>query len=148
MQYITYAREVEKLTLLVGGERANEKGFFVKPTIYVNVSDDSKLAREEIFGPVLVSLKPWKTLDEVIKRANDTKYGLAAYIVTNNFGTVEKFTRQVKAGSFYVNSGATTPANMPFGGCKESGFGRDNGEEGLLEYTCVKSVYMNFPKPQ
>lgn len=87
----------------MGGERWGTKGYFVKPTIYANVDDNSKLSREEIFGPVLVVLKPWKTLDEAIKRANDTPYGLAAYIVTQNMGNVEKFVREVRAGSFYVN---------------------------------------------
>lgn len=93
MNYINHGKDVEKLSLLIGGEREGTVGYFVKPTIFVNVPDDSKLAREEIFGPVLVVLKPFDTLDEAIARANDTKYGLAAYIVTNNMGNVEKFTR-------------------------------------------------------
>lgn len=72
MSYITHGKEVEKLNVFMGGERWGEKGYFIKPTIFTNVDDHSKLAREEIFGPVLVVLKPWKTFDEVIKRANDT----------------------------------------------------------------------------
>lgn len=134
MNYLNIARDDEKLELLIGGERALEKGYFIKPTIYINVPDDSKLAQEEIFGPVLVSLKPWKTFDEVIKRANNTRYGLAAYLITNHMGNIERYTREVKAGSFYVNGGSCINS-MPFGGYNESGFGRDNGEEGLLEYT-------------
>ncbi|EAR93884.1 NAD-dependent aldehyde dehydrogenase family protein (macronuclear) [Tetrahymena thermophila SB210] len=147
MSYITHAKEVEKLQCFMGGERWGNKGYFIKPTIFINVDDNSKLAREEIFGPVLVVLKPWKTFDEVIKRANDTNYGLAAYAVTQNAGNVEKFVREVKAGSFYINQGALSAHQMPFGGYKESGFGKDNGEEGLLEYTQLKSVYYSLPNP-
>lgn len=144
MAYLNHARDVEKLNVLIGGDRALEKGFFIQPTIYTNVPDDSKLAQEEIFGPVLVSLKPWTNFDEVIQRANNTRYGLAAYLITNHMGNIEKFTRSVKAGSFYVNGGSCINS-MPFGGFKESGFGRDNGEEGLLEYTQIKSVYLTLP---
>jgi len=111
------------------------------------VPDNSKLAREEIFGPVLVVLTPFDTFEEAIRRANDTPYGLAAYLVTNNMGNIEKFTSTVRAGSFYVNQGATSICSMPFGGYGESGFGRDNGEEGLLEYTRVKAVYCTFENP-
>lgn len=82
MSYIRHGKEIEKLECIMGGERWGEKGYFIKPTVFINVDDSSQLAREEIFGPVLVVLKPWKTLDEVIERANDTNYGLAAYICT------------------------------------------------------------------
>lgn len=88
----------------MGGERHGDKGFFIKPTVYYNVPDESKLAQEEIFGPVLSVLKPWKTLDEVVARANNTRYGLAAVVLTNDMSVSEKLVREIQAGTVFVNT--------------------------------------------
>jgi acyl-CoA reductase-like NAD-dependent aldehyde dehydrogenase len=85
MGFIQHGKEVEKLEVIIGGERHGDKGYFVKPTLFGNVPDKSKLAQEEIFGPVLCVMEPWKTIEEVIERANDTKYGLAAYVFTEDY---------------------------------------------------------------
>lgn len=116
--FIKHGKEVENLKCVLGGNRSGNKGYFVEPTIFTGVDDSSRLAQEEIFGPVLVVLKPFKTLDEVIERANNTTYGLAAYVISQNAANVEKLVRSIKAGSFYVNQGAFTLCNMPFGGFK------------------------------
>jgi len=146
--FINHGKNVEKLTVLCGGEKVGNKGYFVQPTVFANVPDDSKLAQEEIFGPVLCVLKPWKTIDEVIQRANNTKYGLAAVVITNDMATSEKMVKSIDAGTVYVNCYCIPQSFIPFGGYKESGFGRDNGEEAILEYTHVKSVYYQLGEPK
>lgn len=147
MGYIHHGKETEKLDLLLGGSRFGEKGYFVQPTVFRNVPDSSKLACEEIFGPVLCVMTPWKTLDEVIQRANCTKYGLAAYVFSQDQNKCEKLVQNLLAGSVYVNMLGLASPHVPFGGYKESGFGRDNGEEAVLEYTQIKSVYQYFGEP-
>lgn len=142
--FFDHAKNVEKLECLMGGERWGDKGFFIKPTVYVNVDDKSKLAQEEIFGPVLCVLKPWKTLEEVIERVNNTTYGLAGVVITKNMAVSERLVREIKAGTIFVNTYCLPMSFIPFGGYKESGFGRDNGEEAVLEYSQIKAVYYQF----
>lgn len=139
--YIEHGIEIEKLERVIGGKRLFDKGYYVEPTIFSHVPDSSKLAREEIFGPVLVILTPFKTLKEAVERANDTDYGLAAGIFSKDTSACEYFVRNVNAGSVWVNNYNLTPYYVPFGGMKMSGFGRDNGMEAIHEYTTTKSIY-------
>jgi aldehyde dehydrogenase (NAD+) len=125
--------------LLTGGRRAGERGFFVEPTIFDDVRDDMAIAREEIFGPV-VSVLPFKKAEEVIQRANDTFYGLAAAIWTKDLDKAHLFARRVKAGTVWVNCYHVVDTTTPFGGFKMSGQGRENGEAALEHYTELKTV--------
>lgn len=145
LNYIQSGKD-ENLELAFGGQKSKNfsKGYFVDPTIFINVSDSSKLAREEIFGPVLCVLKAFKTVDEVIERANDTTYGLASAVFTSDMNKAEYFIRKLEAGTVWVNYYNASPYNVAFGGMKQSGFGRDNGLEGLMECTTTKSVYYKF----
>uniref|UniRef100_A0A8D9ECH7 Aldehyde dehydrogenase, mitochondrial n=2 Tax=Cacopsylla melanoneura TaxID=428564 RepID=A0A8D9ECH7_9HEMI len=125
--------------LEAGGKRKGDKGYFIEPTVFSNVTDDFKIAREEIFGPVQTIIK-FKSLDEVIERANDTKYGLAAGIVTSNIDTANTFAHAVNAGSVWINCYDAVLPQAPFGGFKESGIGRELGKAALDEYTELKTV--------
>jgi len=130
-------------TCEVGGTRLGNEGFFVAPTIFTNVTDSMKIAREEIFGPVASILK-FKTVEEVIERANNTYYGLAAAIHTNNLKLATRMTNELAAGTVWVNCYNTFFNQMPFGGYKGSGIGRELGESALYEYVQVKSVISNL----
>jgi aldehyde dehydrogenase (NAD+) len=136
-----YVRLGEKqgATLLTGGERVGAKGFFVQPTIFDNVKDDMAIAKDEIFGPV-VSVLPFKGVDEVIDRANRTQYGLAAAIWTKDINKAHLYARKVKAGTVWVNCYHVVDTTTPFGGFKMSGQGRENGEAALEHYTELKTV--------
>ena len=98
-----------------------------------------KIAKEEIFGPVQSILK-FKTFDEVVERSNNSQYGLAAGVFTKDLDKAVQFSQQIQAGSVWVNCFLALSAQLPFGGFKQSGFGRENGEDGLYEYLEVKSV--------
>jgi aldehyde dehydrogenase (NAD+) len=125
--------------LLTGGRRHGDKGYFVEPTVFDNVKDDMAIAKDEIFGPV-VSILPFKTVDEVIDRANRTTYGLAAAIWTKDIDKAHRFAKEVKAGTVWVNCYHVVDTTTPFGGFKMSGLGRENGEAVLEHYTEVKTV--------
>jgi aldehyde dehydrogenase (NAD+) len=125
--------------LVVGGKRWSDKGYFVEPTIFDNVKDNMAIATDEIFGPV-VSVLPFKTADEVIQRANNTYYGLAAAVWTKNLDRAHQFARQAKAGTVWVNCYHVVDTTTPFGGFKMSGQGRENGEAALEHYTETKTV--------
>jgi len=146
LEYMRIGKEDEKLNLLVGGKKLDKysKGFFVEPTIFSHVPDTSKLAREEIFGPVLCVMTPFKTVEEAVQRANDTPYGLASGVFSSDTTKIEYFVRKIQAGTVWVNYTNVTDYNVSFGGMKESGFGRDNGQDGLLEFTTTKAVYQQF----
>jgi len=141
MGYIEHGKNVEKLELGCGGRRLYNKGYFVEPTIFLNVPEESKLAKEEIFGPVLCIMKPFKSVHDAIKTANNSDYGLGAGIFSSNSATQELFVRKIESGSVWVNNYNLNPYFVPFGGMKQSGFGRDNGYEAVLEYTTTKAVY-------
>jgi len=129
----------EGATLMTGGHRHGDKGFFVEPTIFDNVKDDMAIAKDEIFGPV-VSVLPFQKVDEVIERANRTTYGLAAAVWTQDIDKAHLFARQVKAGTVWVNCYHVVDTTTPFGGFKMSGQGRENGEAALEHYTETKTV--------
>jgi aldehyde dehydrogenase (NAD+) len=125
--------------LMVGGKRSGDKGYFVEPTIFDNVKDDMAIAKDEIFGPV-VSVLPFKSVDEVIDRANRTFYGLAAAVWTKDIDKAHRFAKEVKAGTVWVNCYHVVDTTTPFGGFKMSGQGRENGEAVLEHYTEIKTV--------
>lgn len=143
LTYIGYGTK-DGAKLEVGGKRIGTEGFFVEPTVFSNVTDDMRIAKDEIFGPVQSIIK-FKTLEEVIERANNTNYGLAAGVITKNLNNALVFSNAVEAGSVWVNCYNATACATPFGGYKESGFGRELGEEGLGAYLETKTVAIKLP---
>ncbi|MGX9117482.1 aldehyde dehydrogenase family protein [Mesorhizobium sp. BHbsci] len=141
------AGTAEGATLVTGGERLMEgalaAGNFVAPTVFAGVSDDMRIAREEIFGPVISAL-PFDTLDEAVERANNTPYGLAAGVFTQNLATAHQLSRKIRAGSVWVNTYHAIDPAMPFGGYKMSGYGREGGAEHLDEYLNTKGVFIKI----
>jgi retinal dehydrogenase len=129
----------EGAKLECGGSRWGDKGFFIQPTVFSNVTDNMTIAREEIFGPVQQILK-FKTMDEVLDRCNNTSYGLAAAVFTNDIDKAHIFTQGVEAGSVWVNCYMPLTVQSPFGGYKQSGIGRELGEDGIHEYCEIKTV--------
>lgn len=122
-----------------GGERHGDNGYFVQPTIFTNVNDDMKIAKEEIFGPVMSILK-FKDINEVIKRSNKTSYGLAAAVWTKDINKAYTVANALRAGTVWINCYDVFHAAAPFGGYKESGQGRELGEYALELYTEIKTV--------
>ncbi len=125
--------------LVVGGERVGKDGFYVSPAIFDNVKDDMAIAKDEIFGPV-VSILPFKEMGELVERANNTNYGLAAGVWTKDINKAHSYARAIKAGTIWVNCYHIVDTNTPFGGFKMSGQGRENGESALEHYTELKTV--------
>jgi len=136
--YIKIGQE-EGADMMCGGERHGDKGYFIQPTVFANVEDHMKIANEEIFGPVQQIMK-FKTVEEVIKRANTNMYGLAAAIFTKDFDKMVTVSNALRAGTVWGNCFNKFSAMTPFGGYKMSGQGRELGEYGLEAYTEVKSV--------
>ena len=136
--YISLGQE-QGASLVTGGQRVGGEGFFVSPTIFDNVRDDMAIARDEIFGPV-VSVLPFHDMEEMIRRANDTHYGLAAGIWTKNIDKAHLYAKRVKAGTVWVNCYHVVDTVTPFGGFRMSGLGRENGEAVLEHYTELKTV--------
>jgi aldehyde dehydrogenase (NAD+) len=138
MGYIESGRS-EGATLACGGERVGDRGYFIQPTVFADVQDHMTIAREEIFGPVM-SVIPFKDVEEVITRANRTHYGLAAGVWTRDIKKAHAVANGVRAGTIWVNCYHVLDTRAPFGGFKQSGIGRELGEYGLQEYTEVKTV--------
>nr|WP_298717083.1 aldehyde dehydrogenase family protein [uncultured Steroidobacter sp.] len=131
----------EGATVVAGGPGRPDgidKGYFIKPTVFANVTNDMTIAREEIFGPVLVMI-PYETEDEAVRIANDTVYGLSGYVYSGDIEHARKVARRLRTGMVHLN-GAATDMNAPFGGYKQSGNGREWGKEGLKEFLEVKAV--------
>ncbi|MER9866543.1 aldehyde dehydrogenase family protein [Mesorhizobium sp. M0136] len=141
------AGTAEGAKLVTGGTRLVEgalaAGNFVAPTVFAGVSDDMKIAREEIFGPVISAL-PFDSLDEAVERANNTPYGLAAGVFTQNLATAHQLSRKIRAGSVWVNTYHAIDPAVPFGGYKMSGYGREGGAEHLDEYLNTKGVFIKI----
>jgi aldehyde dehydrogenase (NAD+) len=142
MGYIESGRR-EGATLACGGERIGDRGYFIQPTVFCDVQDEMKIAREEIFGPVM-SIIPFKDMDEVISRANCTTYGLAAGVWTRDIKKAQAVANGVRAGTVWVNCFHVLDTRAPFGGFKQSGMGRELGEYGLQQYTEVKTVTLKL----
>ncbi|KAK7398937.1 hypothetical protein VNO78_10111 [Psophocarpus tetragonolobus] len=138
LSYIEQGKR-EGATLLTGGNRVGNKGYYVEPTIFSNVKEDMVIAQEEIFGPVVVLMK-FRTMEEAIKSGNNTKYGLAAGIMTQNLDIANTVSRSIRAGIVWINCYFTAGSDVPFGGYKMSGFGRDMGMVALHKYLQLKSV--------
>ncbi|KAG5989631.1 Aldehyde dehydrogenase [Claviceps spartinae] len=138
MSYIQSGKD-EGATIEVGGERHGDKGYFIQPTIFSNVRSDMKIMKEEIFGPVC-AISKFKDEEEVIRLSNETPYGLAAAIHTKDLNTSIRVCNALKAGTVWVNCYNMLSHQLPFGGFKESGIGRELGEAALANYTQNKSV--------
>ncbi len=141
VNYINIGQE-EGATVSAGGG-SSEKGYFVEPTIFSDVSDDMRIAKEEIFGPVVVAM-PYNDMDEIITRANNSDFGLAAGVWTENVKNAHYIASRLKAGTVWVNCYSMVDPASPFGGFKQSGFGREMGSYALQNYTEVKSVWINL----
>ncbi|MGB1142517.1 MAG: aldehyde dehydrogenase family protein, partial [Halioglobus sp.] len=146
LDYIKQGRQ-SGATLLTGGKRPEDPalaaGAFVEPTIFTDCRDDMAITREEIFGPVM-SILTFNDEEEVIARANDTEYGLAAGVFSQDLSRAHRVIARLQAGTCWINNYNVTPIEMPFGGYKQSGLGRENGPTAIDHYTQLKSVYVEL----
>lgn len=146
MSYIEIGKQ-EGAELLAGGHTLSPdncpNGYFVAPTIFGQCNDEMTLSQQEIFGPVM-SVLPFNDEDEVIRRANDTRLGLAAGVFTQDITRAHRVIHQMQAGICWINAYGASPAEMPVGGYKMSGIGRENGSETLKAYTQIKAVYVGM----
>jgi p-cumic aldehyde dehydrogenase len=129
----------EGATLVTGGKRIGDTGYFIEPTVFADTNPSMSIMREEIFGPVL-SIMPFTDIEEVTALANNSNYGLAANIWTRDLKRAHKLAHRLEAGSVWINCHGVVDAALPFGGFKQSGWGREVSEEGLLAYTETKTV--------
>ncbi|MFZ0043494.1 MAG: aldehyde dehydrogenase family protein, partial [Solirubrobacteraceae bacterium] len=128
---------------VVGGQARDGAGYFYNPTVLTDVPDDARLLTEEIFGPV-APVKGFSDEDEAIAAANDTEYGLVAYVFTNDLKRALRVCEGLETGMIGLNQGMVSNAQAPFGGVKQSGFGREGGPEGIEEYLETKYVAVNL----
>jgi aldehyde dehydrogenase (NAD+) len=142
LKYIEYGKK-DGADCITGGNRIGKKGYFIEPTLFDNVTDDMRIARDEIFGPVMSVLR-FKNVDDLIQRANDTNFGLAAAVWTRDVAKAHRFAQKVRAGTVWINCYDVFDAGAPFGGFKQSGIGRELGEAGLANYTELKTVTVSL----
>jgi aldehyde dehydrogenase (NAD+) len=144
LSYVDEAKRTANIVL--GGERLGgdlADGYFVSPTVVTEANNEMKVCREEIFGTVLAAI-PFSDADEAVRIANDTPYGLAGGVWTNDLTRAHTIARELKAGTVWVNSWLAILPNTPFGGYKASGLGREGGKEVLAQYTETKNVYVQL----
>jgi aldehyde dehydrogenase (NAD+) len=138
----------EGARLVSGGERLTEgalaKGYFVPPTVFADVTEAMAISREEVFGPLL-SVCPFDTIDDVVEKANNTRFGLGAGVWSRDLGTVHQLIRRIRSGVVWVNAYQLADPAVPFGGYKMSGYGRESGRQHIEEYTQLKSVWISPP---
>ncbi len=135
--------KAEGARLVYGGERIAGEGFYMQPTVFADVTDDMTIAREEIFGPVM-SVLDFDTEEEVMARANDTEFGLAAGIFTNDLTRAHRIVAGFEAGTCYINTYNLAPVEAPFGGSKMSGVGRENSKLAINHFSEMKTVYVSM----
>ncbi|WP_328500148.1 aldehyde dehydrogenase family protein [Streptomyces sp. NBC_00457] len=142
-EYVDLARK-EGGRIVCGGERLDlDGGYYYKPTVIADLPNDSRVVQEEVFGPVL-TVQPFDSEDEAVELANSTPYGLASGIQTGNLARAHRVADRLQAGIVWVNDWAMLDPAVPFGGVKDSGFGREYGPEALTAYTKVKSVVVSL----
>ncbi len=143
LEYIAIGKKEARL--LTGGNRPNgfDKGYFIEPTIFYDCSDNNRIVREEIFGPVMSVLR-FKTEEEVLARANDSEMGLAGAVFSQDITQAHRMCAQLQAGTIWINAYNLTPIEMPFGGYKTSGIGRENARVALDYYSQIKAIYVNM----
>jgi phenylacetaldehyde dehydrogenase len=142
--YVGIGREEGARVLTGGGRPAGlERGFFFEPTVFVDATSSMRIVREEIFGPVLTAL-PWKDVDDLVAMANDSEYGLSAGIWTNNIKHAHRAAAALKAGTVWINCYNLVDPATPFGGFKQSGWGREHGRQAMELYSEIKSVWVNL----
>jgi aldehyde dehydrogenase (NAD+) len=132
----------EGATLVTGGARGGQEGYFVNPTVFANVGHDMRISQEEIFGPVAAVIK-FSSDDDALRIANGTKYSLAAGIWSADIIRVHRFARKLKAGTVWVNTFGPTDVRLPWGGSRDSGFGREHGDVAIENFTEPKVVWIN-----
>ena len=135
MEYINSGKK-DGATVHLGGERHGNEGYWIQPTIFTDTRPDMRIVQEEIFGPVGVIIK-FKSEEDALKQANDTLYGLAAAVFTKDITKAIQFAHQLEAGTLWVNCVNTLNPNVPFGGYKQSGVGREQGEYALNKYVTL-----------
>ena len=145
LEHIGRARS-DGATLAFGGARplGLDRGYFVEPTLFTDVTDDMAIARDEVFGPVM-ALLGWSDLDDVVRRANASDLGLTANVLTRDLAVAHRVANELEAGYVYVNGTGRRPPGSPFGGWKQSGLGKENSHEELLSYTREKTVTLTLP---
>jgi aldehyde dehydrogenase (NAD+) len=138
MHYIALGKK-EGAKMVTGGKQHGSKGYYIEPTLFVDVQDNMTIATDEIFGPVMSVLK-FGSIDEIAARANNTTFGLAAAVWTRDIAKAHALAAKLRAGTVWINCYDVFDAAAPFGGYKMSGMGRELGEEGLKAYTETKTV--------
>ena len=143
MNYIQSGKS-EGAKVVCGGNRVDRKGYFIESTVFTGVDENMKICKEEIFGPVMSIIK-FKTVDEVIERANNNDYGLVSGVLTNSLETALEVSNALRSGIVFVNSWASLNTTTPIGGFKNSGIGRELGKSCLDNYLELKTVIMKRP---
>ncbi|ASG68672.1 hypothetical protein CDV26_09975 [Francisella halioticida] len=141
LEYFDVVKE-DGATCILGGKASDKGGLFINPTIYINVKNDMRIAQEEVFGPVLSVIK-FSDEEEVVKLANDITYGLASGIWTTSMQRAIRVSNQIQAGTVWINTYRAVSTLAPYGGYKDSGIGRENGEESLNEYLQTKTIWLS-----